>query len=80
MDYESMLKRGLENIPESVKQAERFEVPSIVGYLEGTKTILSNFLQIAGTFQRKPEHILKYILRELAAKGDKKFWSGYHQL
>lgn len=65
-----MLKRALNQIPESVKQADRFEIPNIVGYLEGTKTVLSNFVQIANTLQRKPEHMLKYILRELAAKGE----------
>jgi len=65
-----MLKRGLEKIPKSVKEADRFEIPNIVGYLEGNKTILSNFIQIANTLERKPEHMLKYILRELAAKGE----------
>ena len=70
MDYESMLKRAIEKIPESVKQADRFEIPNIVGYLEGSKTILSNFVQIANLLHRKSEHMLKYILRELATKGE----------
>lgn len=70
MNYEEMLKRGLERIPQSVKQAERFEIPVVLGFLQGSKTVISNFMQIANTLQRKPEHMLKYILKELAAAGE----------
>ena len=70
MDYSELLKRGKANMPKSVLEKERFELPKAKGHLEGNKTIISNFLQIASAFRRQPEHLLKYILRELATPGE----------
>ena len=70
MDYEAMLERGKSKLPEIAVSTERFTVPKITGHLEGNKTIVSNFQQIANTIRRTPEHLLKYISRETAAKGE----------
>jgi translation initiation factor 2 subunit 2 len=70
MDYESMLDRGKEKLPENVVATERFTVPNVTGHLEGNKTVISNFSQIASILRRTPEHLLKYITRETAAKGE----------
>jgi translation initiation factor 2 subunit 2 len=70
MNYEEMLERGKKSLPEIVIATERFNVPKVAGHLEGNKTIISNFFQIANTIRRPPEHLLKYINRELAAKGE----------
>ncbi len=70
MKYESMLKRARENIPDHVKKAERFEIPKVLGHLQGNRTVISNFYKIAETLNRKPEHLLKFILKELAAPGE----------
>lgn len=65
-----MLERGKSKLPDTVVATERFNVPKVTGQLEGNKTIISNFLQIANVIRRNPEHILKYISRETAAKGE----------
>ncbi len=65
-----MLERGKKLLPEDNINTERFVVPKIAGHLEGNKTIISNFFQIATTLGRPPEHLLKYISREMAAKGE----------
>jgi translation initiation factor 2 subunit 2 len=70
MDYESMLERGKSKLPEIAIATERFTVPNVTGHMEGNKTVISNFLQIANTIRRNPEHLLKYISRETAAKGE----------
>jgi translation initiation factor 2 subunit 2 len=70
MDYKEMLKKTREQLPKSVFEKERFESPKIRGHVQGAKTILSNFLQIADILRRKPEHMLKYILKELATPGE----------
>lgn len=70
MDYESLLNRGKERLPEVATNTERFQIPKVTGHLEGNKTIISNFLQIASALGRNPEHLLKYISRETAAKGE----------
>ena len=70
MDYEQLLKRARENLPESVFEKERFEIPKVRGHLQGNKTVVTNFLQIASALRRPPEHLLKYVLRELATPGE----------
>ena len=69
MKYEDLLKRARNQLPESVTIAERFEIPKVKGHLEGNKTIISNFNQIAQTLRREPAHLLKYLLKELATPG-----------
>ena len=65
-----MLERGKSKLPETVVSTERFTVPKVTGHLEGNKTVISNFLQIASIIRRNPEHLLKYINRETAARGE----------
>lgn len=72
MDYETMLKRGKEQLPENLRHTERFEIIKIKGLVQGNKTILSNLLQIADQLQRPIEHLLKYLSKELAAKAEQK--------
>ena len=72
MDYEKLLDKGLKDLPESAIEKLRFEVPKAIGHLEGTKTILTNLIQIANTFNREPQHLVKFILRELGTAGDMK--------
>jgi translation initiation factor 2 subunit 2 len=69
MDYESMLGKAREVLPDQVSTTSRFEVPKVKGRIEGNKTIISNFLQIADVVGRKPQHLLKYVLKELATPG-----------
>jgi len=69
-DYEKLLKKARKELPESVLKVERFEIPKVRGHIQGNKTILSNFHQIANVLRRKPEQLMKYILKELAAPGD----------
>src|SRR3989338_11294368 len=72
MDYNSLLERGQKQLPEVVKASERFEMPRVLGHIQGNKTIISNFHQIASTLNRDPEHLLKFILKELATPGELK--------
>jgi translation initiation factor 2 subunit 2 len=72
MDYDELLKRGRKNLPEASLARERFEIPKIMGHIQGNKTIISNFYQIADLLGREEEHFLKYILKELATPGEAK--------
>ena len=72
MDYEAMLKRGKEQLPENIRHTERFEIIKVKGLVQGNKTILSNLGQIADQLQRPIEHLLKYLNKELAARGEMK--------
>ena len=70
MDYNKLLKRAHDNLPEIVSVRERFEIPNVRGHLQGNKTIISNFQQICNTIQRDQSHLLKYLLKELATSGE----------
>jgi translation initiation factor 2 subunit 2 len=70
MDYEEMLDRGRKNLPKAVLETARFEIPKAKGHIEGNKTIISNFAQIAAALGRDVEHLLKYVLKGLATPGE----------
>lgn len=70
MDYEEMLKNGRDQLPESVKERDRFEIPKATGYLQGNKTIISNINDFISLFRRDKQHFIKFLLKELATPGD----------
>jgi len=65
-----MLKKAREELPESVFESERFEIPKVKGHIQGNKTVISNFHAIANVLGRNVEHFLKYILKEIATPGN----------
>jgi translation initiation factor 2 subunit 2 len=69
MDYDALLARARTKMPESVLVKERFELPKVVGRLEGTKTVITNLVQIAALLRRPIEQLVKYLLKELATPG-----------
>ena len=72
MNYEKMLKEGRKKLPESVFTKERFEIPKVKGHIQGNRTIISNFHAIANALRRPPEHLVKFVLKELASPGELK--------
>lgn len=70
MEYKKLLEQAMKKLPESVLLKERFEIPKARGHIQGNRTIVSNFLQIASELRRAPEHLLKFILKELATPGE----------
>lgn len=69
MDYEKLLDSTYKKLPKVDKVIERFEIPKVLGHIQGNKTIITNFFKIADIFGRDPQHLLKYLLRELATPG-----------
>ncbi|MAH07637.1 translation initiation factor IF-2 subunit beta [Candidatus Pacearchaeota archaeon] len=67
--YETLLNEAYKDLKPIEKSNARFEIPKIEGHLEGTKTILTNFPQVASYLRRDQEHLLKFLLRELATSG-----------
>jgi translation initiation factor 2 subunit 2 len=69
MDYEKMLADAYKNMPTSVAQRERFEIPQASGFLEGNRTVVRNFMEISKKFNREGDHLQKFLLKELATPG-----------
>ena len=65
--YQELLDKLYKEVKQ-VKTAERFEIPEVKGHVMGNKTIATNFLQICSTLRRKPEHLAKFMSRELATQ------------
>jgi len=70
-NYEKLLEEAYGKIKQTNTSLNRFEIPKIEGHFEGRKTILTNFYQISSHLRRKPEHFQKFMLKELAASGQK---------
>ncbi len=71
-DYNSLLDRAKSLIPKELSVTERLEIPKVKGHLQGNKTIISNFFQIVKILDRDSDHVLKFLLKELATKADVK--------
>src|SRR3989344_9555612 len=70
MDYNSALDNVYKNLPESILKKERFELQEVKSIIQGNKTIISNFSSIVSQIRREPQHLLKFLLRELATPGN----------
>ena len=71
MTYEQLLDQAYGQIKQVEHNGNRFETPKLEGHFEGKRTILTNFFQIATYIRRDPEHFQKFILKELAASGQR---------
>jgi translation initiation factor 2 subunit 2 len=70
-EYEKLLEEAYSQVKRIEGNGDRFEIPKIEGHIEGKKTILTNFLQIASHLRRDPEHFQKFLLKELATSGQR---------
>ena len=70
MDYEKLLKKGIAALPKKTDSGERFELPKAIIEPAGRRTIIVNIMDIARTLRRDPPHVIKFLLKELATKGE----------
>lgn len=70
MKYEELLDTLYEKLPNKAVRKERFEPPKFSSMVEGNQTIVKNFSEVAGTLRREPNHMLKYVTKELATAGN----------
>jgi translation initiation factor 2 subunit 2 len=65
-DYDELLKRARAQMPEVSLKRERLELPRLFVTTVGMRTIISNFKEVADVLDRDPQHILKFLTREMA--------------
>ncbi|VVB65624.1 Translation initiation factor 2 subunit beta [Candidatus Gugararchaeum adminiculabundum] len=68
-DYEKLLDKAYANLPKKVLTQERFEMPAVDSFIQGTKTIVKNFDFVCQKLRRDPNQVAKYLYKELAAPG-----------
>ncbi|MDR2203136.1 MAG: translation initiation factor IF-2 subunit beta [Nitrososphaerota archaeon] len=64
--YDDLLKRAGEQMPEVSIKKERLELPRLFITTVGMRTIISNFGEISNILDRDPQHLLKFLTREMA--------------
>ena len=69
MEYEQMLEEAYEKV-EATDECERFEILGVEGHHEGTRTVISNFVRVVNCLRRNPEHLMKFLTKELASQGE----------
>ncbi len=66
-EYNTLLERVWKGLPSKLKEHDRFEVPTSDSFIEGNMTIIRNFNEISTRLRSKPEHLMKFLSKELAA-------------
>ncbi|MAG39348.1 translation initiation factor IF-2 subunit beta [Candidatus Pacearchaeota archaeon] len=69
MEYEELLEEAYENV-QPCKECDRFEIKGVEGHHQGSKTVISNFVQVAGCLRREGCHLAKFLFKSLATSGD----------
>ena len=72
-EYKNFLNRARSMIPKKVfDEYERFVIKKVDLLLEGNRSFIQNFKEISEGLNRDTAHILKFLNRELATRGDYK--------
>jgi translation initiation factor 2 subunit 2 len=69
-DYKSMLDRAYKQLPEQLEEQDRFQIPRARVTQQGRRSVIMNFNEIAASLQRDPDHLLKFLLKETATRGN----------
>jgi translation initiation factor 2 subunit 2 len=68
-DYEKLLRRAHSLLPREVLEHKRFEIPKARSGTIGMRTYIVNVKDIADALNRDPQHLLRYLSREMATAG-----------
>jgi len=69
-DYEKLLDDARDSLPTDLFEGARFEMPKIKTIIVGNKTLIKNFRELVNTFRRDENHLLKFLLGEMATSGN----------
>jgi translation initiation factor 2 subunit 2 len=69
-EYEELLDSLYKKLPKKSRASERFEPPRFSSFMQGNQTMIRNFLEVATALRREPQHLLKFISKELATAGN----------
>jgi translation initiation factor 2 subunit 2 len=69
-NYEDLLEKAYEKIPENVKKSSRFEIPKVEIRIESRNTFITNFNKIISTLNRDRRHFLGIFLKSAGTMGE----------
>lgn len=70
MDYEEMLDRAYQGLPEILKEESRFQIPVLESVVQGRITVIQNFGEVTKALNRNPDLLSKYFLGEMGTSGE----------
>ena len=68
-DYRELLARAHSQLPHEISAHTRFEIPNVKSGTIGMRTYVVNYRDIAEALNRDPQHLLRYLSREMATAG-----------
>jgi translation initiation factor 2 subunit 2 len=68
--YKELLEKAYAELPEVLYKKERFEVPQVKGKLIRSRTVISNFKEIAKYLSRDTPHFSRFVLKDLGVRGE----------
>lgn len=68
MNYEELLTQAREKVSEKESKA-RFTFPEAETLIQGPKTLVKNFSSICKDLRRSPEHLSRFLVKELGTSG-----------
>jgi len=68
--YLELLDKAYSELPEVLLKKERFEIPKVTGKLIKTRTVITNFADIAKHLARSKDHLYKFFLKEVGVRGE----------
>lgn len=69
-NYEDILDKAYEKIPDNVKKSSRFEIPKVELRIESRNTYITNFNKIINTLNRDRRHFLGIFLKKAGTMGE----------
>jgi translation initiation factor 2 subunit 2 len=63
-EYEKMLENAYATLPKKALEHERFEIPRVESFIQGSKTIVPGFNALIKEIRRDEKHLLKYLTKE----------------
>lgn len=69
-NYEKLLEKAYEKIPENVRQLSRFEIPKVELRIESRNTFITNFNKIISTLNRDKNHFKGIFLKKAGTMGE----------
>ncbi|MFW9819537.1 MAG: translation initiation factor IF-2 subunit beta [Candidatus Thorarchaeota archaeon] len=69
-NYEELLDKAYEKIPDNVKKSSRFETPKVEIRIESRNTFITNFNKIISTLNRDRKHFIGIFLKSAGTMGE----------
>ena len=69
-NYDELLDKAYEKVPENVKKSSRFEIPKVELRIESRNTFITNFNRIISTLNRDKKHFLGIFLKTVGTMGE----------